>query len=329
MSDFTGLLQQMADRGDEVNLGNPDDIRERGDRRRHRTAARWAASAVVAIVVFGGTWIAGGKLDQSAPPAPTNHGSTPSTWNAQPVKPPLPGGADPDLGAKDYRLQGLATADDLYVLVGNTQSGGHAWLSPNGSSWAEPFETNAPKARFLMDIVDTGSGFLTVGQDTARHPAIWSSTDGFVWTPRQLYSPDGLTGAIEGISAAPNGWVAWGTVHGPATGTDGYIWRSSDAVDWFPAGDQSVFAGPGWQDILSVQATDFGWTAVGRDESTGFKDSFAKWTAGDTGEGWSSPSPSPDAVILDRETMHLMATGPKGSPKLVPGPDGFILAMPS
>ena len=39
MSDFTDLLQQMAVRGDEVTVGDPDGIRRLGDRRRRRTAA--------------------------------------------------------------------------------------------------------------------------------------------------------------------------------------------------------------------------------------------------------------------------------------------------
>jgi hypothetical protein len=100
-------------------------------------------------------------------------------------------------------------------------------------------------------------------------------------------------------------------------------------VDWIPPGDQSLFARPGWQDIWSVQATDFGWTAVGRDENTGFKHSYAKWTANTQGEAWHGPSPAPDAEVMDHATMHLAATGPKGSLRLYPvSGAGLFLAMP-
>lgn len=337
MSDFTDLLQQMAARGDEVTVGDPDGIRRLGERRRRRTTARWAVMAT-ALILAGGAWLLGSDLDHSATPPPTNHitptpttpsPTTTSTWNAQPLKPPLVPGQEPDLGAKNYSLHALTARDDIYVLVGNTHTGGHVWLSPNGSSWAEPFESNAPPARSLTDVVATDSGFLAVGQDTAHHPAIWHSVDGFVWSPQKLFSPRGLTGLIDGIAASNDGWVAWGTVQGKGTGTDGYIWRSDDGVDWLPPGDQSVFTRPGWQDIWSVQATDFGWTAVGRDENTGFKHSYAQWTANTQGEAWRGPSPAPDAEVMDQATMHLAAIGPKGSLRLYPvSGAGLFLAMP-
>jgi len=335
MSDFTDLLQQMAARGDEVTVGDPGALRELGERRRRRTAVRWSVAAVAAVLA-GGVWLVGSDLDRSATPPPTHQitPSTPSpttasTWNAEPPRPPLVPGEEPDLGAKSYSLQALAANDDVYVMVGNTSTGGHVWLSPDGSSWAEPFANSAPVARSLADVVDTGSGFLAVGQDGGHHPAIWHSADGFVWTPRRLSSPRDLHGIIDGVAAANSGWVAWGTVRGRGTGTDGYIWRSDDGVDWVPSGDQSVFARPGWQDIWSVQATDFGWTAVGRDETAGFPHAYASWTANELGEAWRGPSPAPDAEILDQATLHLAATGPTGRLTLYPVTgEGLFLAMP-
>jgi hypothetical protein len=337
MIDFTDLLQQMAVRGDEVTVGDPDGIRRLGDRRRRRTTARWAVTVTV-LILAGGTWLVGSDLDHSStappvshltPPPTTPSSTTGSTWNAQPLKPPLMFGRKPDLGAKHYALHALTAREDIYVLVGNTVSGGHVWLSPDGSSWAEPFTNNTPKARSLTDVVATDSGFLAVGQDTAHHPAIWRSVDGFVWTPQRLFSPSGLTGLIDGVAASNDGWVAWGTVDGKNTGTDGYIWRSDNGVDWVPPGGQSVFAGPGWQDIWSVQATDLGWTAVGRDESAGFKHSYARWTANTQGEACRGPSPAPDALVMDQATMHLAATGQKGSLTLCPVTgEGLFLAMP-
>jgi hypothetical protein len=331
MSEFTDLLQQMAERADEVSLGDAEEIRRRGDRRRRRTTTRWAAVAT-GLTVLGGAWIAGRGLDESSSTPPIDHGPTHSTtapaWNAQPLKPPLVPGDKPDLGADDYILQGLAADDNLYVMVGSTHEAGDVWLSRDGQSWAEPFPHNAPAANLLGDVTDTESGYLAVGQDRAGHPAVWSSSDGFVWTQDTLYSPDDLSGMISGIARSNNGWVAWGTVSGQGTGTDGYIWRSDDGVAWLPAGDQSVFARPGWQDIWAVEATDFGWTAFGRDETAGFKNSYARWTANADGEGWSNPKPAPDALSAEQTTMHLGATGPNGSVKLTPTADGLRLSMP-
>jgi hypothetical protein len=322
------LMNQLADDIDTPALARPDDIRDRGDRRRRRTATRWAAAAA-ALAVVGVAFLAGGDLDRSGSTPPTHPSPTTTapTWNAQPVKPPIAYGQEPDLGAHDYVLNGLAADDHIYVMAGNAGGRGHVWLSPDGRSWAEPFEANAPAAHLLADVVDTGSGFLTAGQDSARHPAIWHSADGFVWTPSTLYSLDGLNGVVDGIAASPAGWVAWGTVQG--RGTDGYIWRSDDGVEWVPSGDQSAFGGPGWQDIWAVQATDFGWIAFGRDESTGFKDSYAKWTANTSGEAWNGPEAAPDAVSMLQAAKHIAGTGPEGSLRLIPVADGFLhLVMP-
>jgi hypothetical protein len=334
MSDVTGLLHQMAARGDEVTVGDPESIRRLGDRRRRRTRAR-SALAATALVLAGAAWLAGSGPFHSASPAPGDHitptrtpTGQPPSWNAQPQRPPLVAGEDPDLGAKTYSLHGLAASEDLYVLVGNTSSGGHVWLSPDGSSWAEPLADNAPDALAIADVAATSSGFLAVGQDTARHPAIWESEDGFVWTARSLFSPPDLNGLIDGIAASDTGWVAWGSVNGQGTGTDGYVWRSDDGVDWVPSGDQAVLARPGRQEIWSVQASDFGWTAVGRDETTRFKYHYCKWTANTQGEAWRGPSPAPDADVMDQATMHLTATGPQGPLHLYPVTgEGLFLAM--
>ena len=61
MSDFTDLLQQMAARGDEVTVGDPDGIRRLGERRRRRTTARWAVMAT-ALILAGGAWLLGTSL---------------------------------------------------------------------------------------------------------------------------------------------------------------------------------------------------------------------------------------------------------------------------
>jgi hypothetical protein len=321
------LMNQLAEDFETPALPGPGEIRRLGDQRRRRTTTRSAAAAgVLAVVVVA--WIAGSGLDgsESTPPTHRSPSTSAPTWNAEPVRPPLVSGQDPDLGSDDYAVHGLAADDDIYVMVGNAGGRGHVWLSPDGSSWAEPFQANAPAARSLADVVDTGAGFLATGQDTDRHPAIWRSSDGFVWRPATLYSLDGLRGIVGGIAAAPNGWVAWGTVQG--RGTDGYIWRSDDGVEWLPSGDQSVFAGPGWQDVQAVLATDFGWTAFGRDARTGFKDDYASWTANTDGEGWSDAKPAPDASYVIQAAVHLAGDGPEGSLRLFPTPDGLFLAMP-
>ena len=106
MIDFTDLLQQMAVRGDEVTVGDPDGIRRLGDRRRRRTTARWAVTVTV-LILAGGTWLVGSDLDHSStappvshltPPPTTPSSTTGSTWNAQPLKPPLMFGRNLTLG---------------------------------------------------------------------------------------------------------------------------------------------------------------------------------------------------------------------------------------
>jgi hypothetical protein len=319
------LMNQLADDVEAPDLVAPGEIRRLGDRRRRSAATRWAAAATAATLVAA-AWVAGGAIDRSESTPPTNPSpaTTSSTWNAQPLKPPLVPGQEPDLGASDYALQGLAADDDIYVMVGSASGRGRVWLSLDGSSWAEPFEPNAPAARTLSDVVSTGSGFLAAGQDTDGSPAVWCSSDGFVWEASTIYSLGGVRGIVGGIATTPRGWVAWGTVRG----SDGYVWQSGDGVDWVPSGDQSVFAGPGWQDVLAVVATDFRWTAFGRDERAGSRNDYVSWTANADGEAWSDAAPAPDAQPVIEAAIHMAGDGPVGSVSLYPTADGLFLAMP-
>jgi hypothetical protein len=110
----------------------------------------------------------------------------------------------------------------------------------------------------LLDVVWTGSRFVTVGTGLDDLGAILDSADGLSW---HLRAP--VPGMFaDHLAVGPLGLVATGMVD------DLDAWTSPDGLTWTVRKSAFAVSGAGSDDIAvsDVVATDHGWLAVGRED---------------------------------------------------------------
>jgi hypothetical protein len=181
-----------------------------------------------------------------------------------------------------------------------------AWRSSDGQTWKTgPARTGIDGT--VRALVATGGGIYLAAGTAARgcDVAIWTSSNGFAWTPSEA-----LVGArgtcTTGSSAArpvitllrdgPAGVVAFGSIPGVGNAT----WTSPDRVHW-TFHPQPSLGGT----IAGLSTSPGGYVAVG-DSGTG---SAAVWSSAD-GATW---TPAPDQDALHGSAMTDVARMADGS----------------
>ena len=141
--------------------------------------------------------------------------------------------------------------------------------------------TGLENASFLSEVVDTGTrlvavGARTIGTEEAVAAAIWTSSDGTIWTGVEGFDAEGCC-VIESVAMGPAGLIAvggqgFGTEERPA------VWHSADGLAWELRPDPPVV---NEGRLFRVVAGTAGYTAFG--------DRGSMWTSRD-GSGWEQRS---------------------------------------
>jgi hypothetical protein len=171
------------------------------------------------------------------------------------------------------------------------------WTSPDGIAW-----TRVPNAEVFGDrlwqimnaVTRGGPGLVAVGHDGAVNDydaAVWTSTDGIIWTrvlPDEAVFGGSDVQEMSAVAAADSGLVAVGYRRG-AGGYDAAVWASVDGLTWIRVSpDRTVFGGLGSQGASGVVAGGPGFVAVGHSMA------IVGWVPRDGDAAvWTSPPPSP------------------------------------
>ncbi len=195
-------------------------------------------------------------------------------------------------GDADQDMLAVATGGPGYVAVGDDYSAGDSagavWTSPDGAAWTRVTTAafGSTEAQTIETVTAGGPGLVAVGYEfveTDWNGAVWTSADGATWK-RAADPTSALAGgnneAILGVTATETGLIAVG--YDDASGDwDTRVWTSDDGAEWtlLPA-DQTVFGGPGDQQVAKISSSGSGLVAVGR-ESAGNGADAVVWISTD------------------------------------------------
>lgn len=127
-------------------------------------------------------------------------------------------------------LHGVTFGDGLFVAVGDL---GTILTSTDGANWTAP--ATATSQVDLYAVTVGVHGFVAVGatRDSFSQPVVWTSPDGYVWTPRDVSAlnltwGNNLLGVTcgDGVYVAVGGNAATNTVQ---TSTNGIEWTMRDS----------------------------------------------------------------------------------------------------
>jgi hypothetical protein len=229
------------------------------------------ASKVINSVVYGNTWVAGGRdSDTSAVIWSSPDGTT---WD--PNSPVVTG---------PYLIKSIAYGN-LWLAGGNgimiSSADGITWNT--GSPVFESLDVDI-KSIAYGDSVWLAGGTLTDALVSVG--AIWTSTDGITWDPdSSVFQASG--GDIRSIAYGDSLWVAGGSYNGL-----GAIWTSTDGYNW--SGTVT------FSNAVAIKTIAYGnslWLAGSTDASGG-----AIWKSTD-GTTW-NPTP-----VLEAETINSIVYG--------------------
>ncbi|HSQ36717.1 MAG TPA: hypothetical protein VLS92_02370 [Acidimicrobiia bacterium] len=200
------------------------------------------------------------------------------------------------------------------------------WVSANGYSWTRVPDNEGslggPGIQLINAVAAGGPGLVAVGQDDPEgslatgwvdsDAAVWVSADGYTWT--RIPRDEAIFGGPKGqrmmsVTAGGPGLVAIGSDYRDGSGwPDGAVWVSADGYAWSRVDDESVFGGPGGQEILSVTAGGPGVVAVGSGNSYA---NAAVWVSAN-GYSWTRV-PHDEAIFggpLAQEMVSVTVGGP-------------------
>ena len=185
---------------------------------------------------------------------------------------------------------------DTTVIVGSltTASGSRAtaWVSDGLGQPYRPAEIQSSGADSQMHMVTAGPlGLFAIGTVDGSF-AMWSSTDGAVWTESLAAEKtiDASPSAqVNSLLAEGDSVYAAGSVR-DGTSTDAAVWSSSDGIAWKQViNNRPAFSGAGGDRVIeSLAPLQTGLVAVGA-QRVGDRYEPASWISPD-GVSWSSPS---------------------------------------
>jgi hypothetical protein len=202
-------------------------------------------------------------------------------WVGVPDQPGLEVGpaiatSDPQAGMFDAAAGPSGTIAIGYADDGNPR----VWRSMDGRTWQRAeLDAGSSTVQFRLEAIETSpTGFVIVGRavdvDTSRaRAAAWTSPDGVTWTRAadtadmdvgSCFEESGgpSCGGMTGVVAAPSGFVAVGSDHARAVGTEPgrpAAWTSPDGLTWTQANAGLDFVGA----LSDVEVGASGLVAVG------------------------------------------------------------------
>jgi serine/threonine protein kinase len=195
------------------------------------------------------------------------------------------GGIEKDLGA----VSGVAAAAGPagYSIVGRPAGQASAsvpdvWWSRNLTSWVQAQDMNVTSGSTqVLAVAADPHGFVSAGSH-GTHPAVWTTTDGRLWTTIVLALPAGASSAV----------LQQVAIHGNRVVALGQEIRAGDPV---PFAEQSADGGASWRQvpfsppgpntvITALTADTGGFTAAGQYGQPGQQSALA-WTSA-TGLSW-------------------------------------------
>jgi serine/threonine protein kinase len=162
------------------------------------------------------------------------------------------------------------------------------WWSPDLSSWTRAHTTTPPSGSSQVLAVAAGAhGFVTAGSHNGK-PAVWTTTNGRLWTIDVLVLPTGASsGLLQQVAISGNRVVALGQ----QTTASGTLPLAELSADGGTTWQQVAFpsAGPGTA-VTALTARSGGFTAAGQFGAAGQQDA-AVWTSA-TGTSWTQSAVS-------------------------------------
>lgn len=209
--------------------------------------------------------------------------------------------ADPALGGPEryVSLERVFTVGSSLLAIGTVQVPGEndvdgsTWFShDSGLTWTEITNSasvlgdpEGARYQLIGGLTQTNAGFFMVGteQNPAGSPSgefingvIWRSTDGVSWERIFDHKPDYHLQSMFDITSFAGGYAIVGTDQ-VGEQTQAVVWMSADGVTWRETPhSETVFGGPGIQQMNAVTAAGPGLVAVGSTTETGEQDA-AVW----------------------------------------------------
>jgi hypothetical protein len=227
-------------------------------------------------------------------------------------------------------ITGVVVGPAGLVAVGGDLATGlpAVWLSADGFTWTPVVDPAAFGMQAdIADVATGGPGLVAVGSepigDPAQflvRPAVWTSTDGTVWT-KIAFDDQILGGASSAlmfdVASTGSGLVAVG---GADTGPDrvAAVWTSADGATWTRVAHvPEVFGSVGFTSMFSVTTGGPGLVAVGFQRIADDLEAGAIWTSPD-GVTWTRVAADPTVVGGATTSVLLNAVAAAG-PGLVAG----------
>jgi hypothetical protein len=174
---------------------------------------------------------------------------------------------EPFSGPGNQFVMAMTAYGEGFVAVGedfqsDAKVDGAVWTSPNSQDWSRlDTAANGLTGAEVDHVASSGHRLVAVGQPRtgadramSRDGIVWTSHDGANWRRINDPTPFG-SAAIEGITAGPSSFVAWGI-----DGNHAAIFRSTDGTSWTKAPDDGLFAGAWVGDVRPYRG---GFVAVG------------------------------------------------------------------
>ena len=195
------------------------------------------------------------------------------------------GDIEKDLG--QVSAAAVAAGPAGYSVVGRPAGPGSAsvadvWWSPNLTSWTKAQDMNVMSGPIqVLAVAADPYGFVSAGSHD-NQPAVWTTSDGKLWTTIDLALPDGASSAmLQQIAVNGNHVVALGQEI-KAGSAVAFAEQSSDGgASW----RQVPFSPPGPNTVITALTADSsGFTAAGQYGEPG-QQTVVTWTSG-TGLAW-------------------------------------------
>jgi hypothetical protein len=183
-------------------------------------------------------------------------------------------------------MSDVVWAGSAYVAIGYVFPDWHpiAWTSPDGDAWSLHRVGDGDSTFPVSEVVGPDDSLVAVGRSGAL-PIAWTSRDGAAWSSHAVptLGTSGVAERMTTVIAAPDGYLAGGSV-GPET-LDRHVrfWRSPDGATWTTvADDQTAFENA---EVQSIVWTGSGFVAVGLLGTAVQPIGSVAWTSAD-GDHW-------------------------------------------
>lgn len=199
------------------------------------------------------------------------------------------------------------------------EPGSASWKSWDGQAWfrsdTSPEANGSPAPERVVGVADTRSGVLAVVDGGADGPELWSSSDGFSWSP-DARRTDELMGAsgqvsVSAVTARSGGVLELAGSVADGMGVDAAVWRAERAAPFeLVPPDQNVFGGDGAQAVTAmVVASDDRSVAVGTDTPEGGDHAdVSVWHSSADGT-WTRAEPGPLRMPGDQRVVDVVVLG--------------------